>query len=418
MSVGGACLPPVRKIRVLAMMESPWVTGPAKNLIAFGRQLQASAPSDLPAVELSVATFDRRSSPSDRFISALNAAGIRTHVIREKHAGDPRVIRQLLAIIRSEKPDILQTHNSKSHFLVRLTGLQRRIPWIAFFHGFTSMDVKDRFYSRIGWWALSGSPHIVAVCRAFAANLLRSGVPAERIFVRHNIVAPFVPPPPSEVAALRGCLAIPPDTRVVLAVGRLSKEKGHIDLLDAIALLRAARGGAAIRAVLVGDGPERAVLEQRSRNLGLADCVLFAGHQDSVRTYYGLADVFVLPSYSEGSPNALLEAMAAGLPIVSTDAGGAAELVSDGNTALVVERHAPQALSRAIGALLDDRDLADRLGTAARSAAREYTPEAYARSIVGLYQAVADELPYDPGGRGVPGRAARENSAAETAERP
>ena len=390
---GGACLPPpVRKIRVLAMMESQWVTGPAKNLIAFGRHLQASVPSDLPAVELSVIAFDRPSSPANRFISALNAAGIRTHVIRERHPGDPRVIRQLLAIIRSEKPDILQTHNSKSHFLVRLTGLQRRIPWIAFFHGFTSRDARDRFYSRIGWWALRGAPHIVTVCRAFAADLQRSGVSPERIFVRHNIVAPFAPPSSSEMAALRNRLAIPADTRVVLAVGRLSKEKGHVDLLDAISLLRAARDCAGIRFVLVGDGPERAVLQQRSHELGLADCVLFTGHQEDIRTYYGLADAFVLPSHSEGSPNVLLEAMAAGLPIVSTDAGGAAELVSDGNTALVVERHAPQALSRAISALLDDRDLAGRLGAAARSAARDYTPEAYTRSVVGIYQAVADEV--------------------------
>jgi glycosyltransferase involved in cell wall biosynthesis len=275
---------------------------------------------------------------------------------------------------------------------VRLTGLQRRIPWIAFFHGFTSRNARDRFYNRIGWWALRGAPHIVTVCRAFAADLQRSGVPADRISVRHNIVAPFVAPLPSEMAALRNRLAIPADARVVLAVGRLSKEKGHIDLLDAIALIRAARDCAGIRFILVGDGPERAVLQQRSHELGLADCVVFTGHQEDMGIYYGLADAFVLPSHSEGSPNVLLEAMAAGLPIVSTDAGGAAELVSDGNTALVVERQAPQALSHALSALLDDRDLAGRLGKAARCAAREYTPEAYTRSLAGIYQAVADEV--------------------------
>jgi len=88
----------------------------------------------------------------------------------------------------------------------------------------------------------------------------------------------------------------------------------------------------------------------------------------------------------------LLEAMAAGLPIVSTGAGGAAELVSDGNTALVVEPHSPQSLSRAIGALLEDRDLAGRLGAAAKSAAREYTPETYARAVIRIYQALAGEV--------------------------
>jgi glycosyltransferase involved in cell wall biosynthesis len=296
-----------------------------------------------------------------------------------------------LAIVASERPDILQTHNTKSHFLVRITGLPKRVPWIAFFHGFTTKDAKDRVQNHVGWWALRGAPRIVTVCRAFAANLVRSGVPASRISVRHNIVAPFVPPQSDEVAALRSRLGIPGNCRIVLTVGRLSKEKGHADLIEAAALLRNSRDCPAMRFVIVGDGPERGVLEHRARGSGISDGVVFAGHQASVRTYYGLADVFVLPSHSEGSPNALLEAMAAGLPIVSTDAGGAAELVSDGNTALVVERHAPQSLSRAIGRLLDDRELASRLGSAARCAVREYTLAAYAAALIEIYRAVAGE---------------------------
>jgi glycosyltransferase involved in cell wall biosynthesis len=380
---------PVRGIRVLAMMESQWVTGPAKNLIAFAAQLRNASPSNGPAVELSVATFDRPSSGSNRFLSALSAAGIPTHVIHEKHAADPSVVPQLLAIVRAVQPDIIQTHNSKSHLLIRLTRLSPRIPWIAFFHGFTAINAKDKLYNRIGWWALRGAPRIVTVCRAFAADLERSGVPAARISVRHNIVAPFVPPQPNDVAALRSGLGIPGNCQVVLTVGRLSKEKGHADLIHAIALLREAGERSRIRFVIVGDGPEQADLEQRARKSGIADCILFTGHQDGVRTYYALADAFVLPSHSEGSPNALLEAMAAGLPIVTTDAGGAAELVADGQTALVVGRCAPLALSRAIGRLLDDREFAGRLGSAARCATGDYTLAAYAAALIEIYRTAA-----------------------------
>jgi glycosyltransferase involved in cell wall biosynthesis len=164
--------------------------------------------------------------------------------------------------------------------------------------------------------------------------------------VRHNIVVPFVSPLPSEVAVLRAWLGIPGDCRIALTVGRLSKEKGPADLIDAVALLN--KGGCSnVRFAIVGDGPERSALERCARDSGIADRVLFAGRRDGVRTYYGMADVFVPPSHSEGSPNALLEAVSAGLPIVSTDAGGAAELVSSENTARVVERRAPQALGRA-----------------------------------------------------------------------
>jgi len=156
-----------------------------------------------------------------------------------------------------------------------------------------------------------------------------------------------------------------------------------------MALLRASHP-AKVCLVVVGDGPERGALEQRSAALGLSDSVLFAGQRANVAPYYGIADLFVLPSHSEGSPNVLLEAMAAGLPIVSTGVGGAVELVSDGDTALVVGCRDPRAMSLAIGRLLADPELARCLGTAARLASRLYGPEAYAASLVQIYQAVAD----------------------------
>lgn len=371
------------------MMEAQWVTGPAKNLIAFATWIRNSPSFGLPRVELSVAAFQRPSAPADRFLAALAAAKIPVHIIRESGAGDPRVIPQLLAIVDSMGPDIVQTHNSKSHFLVRVTGLSRRVRWIAFHHGFTQRDCKDRAYNRIGQWALRGASRVVTVCRAFADDLARAGVPAHRISVRHNMVEAFAPPPPGELLSLRGRLGLPRDARVLLAVGRLSAEKGHADLIEAMALLRASHP-ANVRLIVVGDGPERRPLERRCAALNLSDSVTFTGQQADLAPYYGIADLFVLPSHSEGSPNALLEAMAAGLPIVSTGVGGAAELVSNENTALVVGCRDPRAISLAIGRLLADAELARRLGTAARLASRLYGPEAYAASLVQIYQAVAD----------------------------
>ncbi len=378
-----------RVIRVLAMMEAQWVTGPAKNLIAFATRIRSLPPPGLPRIELSVIAFQRPSVPADRFLAALETAKIPVHIIRESSAGDPRVIPQLLAAVDSTRPDIVQTHNSKSHFLVRVTGLSRRVRWIAFHHGFTARNRKDKFYNRIARWALRGAPHIITVCRAFALDLSRAGVPAHRISVRHNMVEAFVPPAPGELLALHGRLGIPQDARVLLAVGRLSAEKGHADLMEAMALLRASHP-AGVRLIVVGDGPERGALERRCAALGLSDSVIFAGQQASVAPYYGIADLFVLPSHSEGSPNVLLEAMAAGLPIVSTGVGGAAELVSNENSALVVACRDPRAISLAIGRLLADAELAGRLGTAAQLASRSFTPEAYVASLVQLYQAVAD----------------------------
>ena len=103
-----------------------------------------------------------------------------------------------------------------------------------------------------------------------------------------------------------------------------------------------------------------------------------------------MADVFVLPSLSEGSPNALLEAMACGLPIVATRVGGVPEIAVDGETALLVPPEDPVALARAIDRLLRDRPLAARLGSAARAAVlTRYTPELRATTLSGLYASLA-----------------------------
>lgn len=372
-------------------MEARSVTGPAKNLIGFAKRVRSLTSATGLGMEVSVVTFHRASAPPDRFLAALKNEGIRTHVIRERFAGDPTVVQQLLHIVKSQRPDIIQTHNSKSHFLMRVTGLARRVPWIAFHHGFTATNWKDTVHSHIARWAMKGATRIVTVCQAFSRDLTLAGIPASLISIQHNSVDLFVRPSNEEVLALRRQLNIPRDVRVVLAVGRLSSEKGHIDLIEGVALLRAADAAAKFLVVIVGEGPERRMIEGRSQELGLDDRVLLVGQQRNVRPYYAIADILVLPSHSEGSPNVLLEAMAAGVPIVATAVGGTVELVYDEQTALLVPSTDPHSLSQAIGRLLKDRELADRLAAAALTAARRYTPEAYTRSLLEIYASVLVE---------------------------
>ena len=179
-------------------------------------------------------------------------------------------------------------------------------------------------------------PHadrVLTVCEPFAALLAKEGVSPRRIHVLPNTIAPRPAADPGRVAALRQSLQLPPDVPILLAVGRFSPEKGHSDLLRAFAQLPDAT-----RLVLVGDGILRSELERLA-----GPRVIFAGHQSDISPYYALATYFVLPSLSEGSPNVLLEAMAAGLPIVSTRVGGFPETVTDGESALLVPAGDPTA---------------------------------------------------------------------------
>jgi glycosyltransferase involved in cell wall biosynthesis len=147
---------------------------------------------------------------------------------------------------------------------------------------------------------------------------------------------------------------------VVGGVGRLAPEKGFADLLRALALTR--RTTAAIALVLVGDGPERAALRTLADHLGLADAVHFLGTRGDLREVYGGLDILALPSLEEGSPNVLLEAMAAGLPVVATSVGGVPEIVQDGRTGILVPPAAPGALAQALSSLAADGAGRRRLG--------------------------------------------------------
>lgn len=144
------------------------------------------------------------------------------------------------------------------------------------------------------------------------------------------------------------------DAAEVLAVGRLVSVKGHGVLLAAIA--RVAESGASVTATIVGDGPRRAALEQLARQLGIGDLVRFAGSvgQDDIARYYEQADVFCLPSFSEGLPVVLLEAMAAGVPVVASRIAGIPELIEDGRSGLLVPPGRADLLADALRSLLVD----------------------------------------------------------------
>jgi glycosyltransferase involved in cell wall biosynthesis len=143
------------------------------------------------------------------------------------------------------------------------------------------------------------------------------------------------------------------------------------------------------RLVIVGDGPERGRLEEQAARLGVAAQTLFSGHQSDVRPYYGAADLFVLPSHTEGSPNALLEAMAAGVPSVATRVGGVPEIAPGEETALVVERANPERFAAAVDRLLGDPELARRMGEAARErVTRLHTLDEYGARLTGIYRSL------------------------------
>jgi colanic acid/amylovoran biosynthesis glycosyltransferase len=182
-------------------------------------------------------------------------------------------------------------------------------------------------------------------------------------------------------------LSAPADAHAqVLCVGRLVPEKGHAVLLQAIA--RLARDGVAVEAVLVGSGPLRARLEQLAVRLGIANRVIFRGAlgQEEVRRSYASATLFCSPSFSEGVPVVLMEAMASRRPVIATAISGVRELVADGDTGLLVTPGSAEELARAISSLLASSELRARLASAAHEhVCREFDVDRSAAQLAELF---------------------------------
>jgi glycosyltransferase involved in cell wall biosynthesis len=377
----------VRPIRVVSIVEAWFVTGQAKNLLEFAQRSRVET-AGVRSVNLSLVTYERGAGEGEKnkFVTGAREARVALDLITEKGRFDTSVLPQLRRIIEQSDPDIIQTHNVKSHFLMRLSGLWKTRKWLAFHHGYTATDFKMRCYNQLDRWSLRAASGVVTVCGAFARDLEEKGIAAGRITVRHNSVKPFSAPDPAAVEALRA--QFPPETPILLVVGRLSHEKGQADFLAALDILRR-KSNLPFHAVLVGEGPEEERLKALRVKLGLESAVTMAGLQHDVRPWYAAASVVVMPSHSEGSPNVLLESMAAGVPVVATRVGGVPEIATNEETALLTEPRNPEALADAIARMLSDGSLRESIVRNAKKLAEEqYSPEAYRRSLVAIYEKV------------------------------
>jgi glycosyltransferase involved in cell wall biosynthesis len=175
------------------------------------------------------------------------------------------------------------------------------------------------------------------------------------------------------------------DAFVVGWFGRMTAVKRTDDLLTMLAALRV--GGTDATLLLVGDGDDRERLEERAHDLGLARSCLFVGYQEEVAPWYAICDAVVLTSASEGTPVTIIEALAAGRPVVATDVGGVRDVVDDGETGFLVPPRNTQALAERLRALAADPALRTAMGEAGRARVLErYAVDRLVRDVDALYR--------------------------------
>jgi glycosyltransferase involved in cell wall biosynthesis len=308
--------------------------------------------------------------------------------VRERHSFDLSVWPSLLEVARDRRADIVHGHDYKTNLLALL--LARRIGAIAMAtsHGWTGGTRRERYLYYPGdRLVLRHMAHVVAVSSDVKQTLVRAGVrPASVSVVLNGIDPAAFRRSPDRRERVRRALGIDAGTTLIGAVGRLEPQKRFDVLLDAAAALRPSRP---VRLAIAGEGSLRERLAERARHLGLTGACHLLGHRLDVADLHDAFDLFVQSSEYEGTPNAVLEAMAMETPIVATDAGGTTELVRSGVDALVVRAGDIQALRAAIQQALDDPAAARRRAAAARERVeREFAFAERTRRLESIY----DEL--------------------------
>jgi glycosyltransferase involved in cell wall biosynthesis len=252
--------------------------------------------------------------------------------------------------------------------------------------------LRRYWYGRVVVWLLRRVDRFVSLNSEVRRDLESIGIRHERIVDIPNGVDTgfFRPPARDERSTARAAVGLAPRERLIVGVGRLGPEKSWVTLVCALAALRNARHD--WRAVILGAGGERTKLLALARSQGLEDRLTLTSATQDVRPFLHAADVFVLPSLREGLSNALLEAMATGLPCIVSDVPGNSEVITDGVNGRLFPPTNEDALSEAISNLLDDREGRDRLGNEARrSVEARFRLAEVARAYFTLLQSLRPE---------------------------
>jgi glycosyltransferase involved in cell wall biosynthesis len=372
-----------RPVRVLELRTVRGTGGGPEKTILLGAQQSDPA-------QFVVTVCYLRSADDPQFLIDQRARdlGVDYCEIRERHPFSPAILRALRRIIDERRIDIVHAHEYKSDVLAWL--LSRRAIPLATAHGWFGSDTRrERLYYAVDKRLLASFPRVVAVSDEIKRELVRTGSRPDRITVIPNgIDHRRFAREPAMRAEMRRSLGIAADDLVIGAVGRLERQKRFDLAMEVVVALRTPYPR--IRLFIAGEGGLRAELERTRDRLELGDACVLLGHRMDVPALHHAFDVFLQASDEEGSPNVVLEAMALETPIVATNVGGAADIVTHEEHGLLVPPGDASALAAAVRRVLTDWPAARaRAAAARRRVETELSFEARMRRVEAIYEELA-----------------------------
>jgi glycosyltransferase involved in cell wall biosynthesis len=298
----------------------------------------------------------------------LDEAGIEVRYLGKPLGFDCRMYPRLHRVLRDCRPDVVHTHLQVLRYALPSMLLLKRASLVHTVHNLAEREIEPRA-RRIHRYAFNHGVVPVAVAQEVAVSLERVyGIPRCRV-VPNGIPTDSYAHPQTARAKWREKEGFRDDDVLFVCVARFSPQKNHALLLKAFAQGPASDPNAHL--VLVGDGALREQLQEQAKDLGLVGRIHFLGLRTDIPDLLGAMDVFALSSDWEGNPLSVMEAMASGLPIVSTAVGGVPDLIASGREGLMVQPGDVQGFSDAMAWLLRSREVRQSLGMAAAQRARE-----------------------------------------------
>lgn len=350
-----------RKIRILQVLASGAVGGGTTHLLGLVGGLSEH-------FELHVACSD-----DGPLLADLARAGVRTHRVPMTRKFNPGAIMALAAIILREGIDQVHFHGTRAGLAACPAAVLTRRPGIYTVHGWSfhprGSALLETLARMLEQRIARSSARVICVGDSDRRLGLRLGIlsAAQSRVIPNGVLPEAFLPRMEDRAAVRAEWNVSDDCLLVSLFGRLTEQKGQRTLLRAATQF----AGQPLRFMLVGDGEDRAALMALACELGIAEQVIFTGFRHDVPRLLSATDVVVLPSLWEGLPICLLEAMAAGRPVVASAVDGSVEVVQPGQTGLLVPPDHPEALAGAIAFLRANPHARERLGARGQERVRQ-----------------------------------------------
>lgn len=365
--------------RILHLRASNFVGGPERQLL---RHAQAQSDGDR---EILLGTFVgpteghellQRAKENNLQTISLGASGLRA------------LVQETVQVIRSRHVDLVCAHGYKPDIVGILASRIAKVPIACFLRGWTGESPLVRAYEQMDRWALPFADRIVCLSRSQAEKVRTHPLLRTKIRIVCNAICAIPDDENSRRQArteLRRRLNLADNCKIIASAGRLSPEKGVSDFISAIAEI--SRQFTSATFVVFGDGVMRGALEEQARKIGVHDRLAFAGFHADLSSILSGIDILVNPSHSEQMPNIVLEAMAAGIPVVATNVGAVAEIAGSDAVVRLVPPRNPDVLAQAIRSLLVSPEAASELGQAGRRRVlTTYSLGAQQRQFDALYE--------------------------------